>query len=530
MATRFPQLWTAGLTTLLVAPLTLALPRHSAGSSKQSLLVPLLLSSLMPRADACGTSWGSYVLTDSGAAACGGCGEAVTSYDDCMAASASGMAFLGIGGLGGSETWDGPPGCHIQDGSNFQFNTNMDGGSSDGHTPVCLRFSAPTQASYAANAGMGNVCEAGEPITDVTECGTAAAFLATSSFPGYGFRSEESLDYAAGGCFVYSGPVYYGFYMNTHAGSDTGTADHHKICKLEHPPFPPDLAPAPPPPVTVTYAANAGMGNACEAGEPITDVTECGTAAAFLATSSFPGYGFRSEVEASLDYAAGGCFVYSGPEPSYHGFYMNTHAGSDTGRADHHKICKLELCQADTYDSLASDAICQLWLDAGHSCDTKWEGVCAADHPNGADQNTYTLASISCTQCPAPSPPPPAPSPPPSPPPPPPSPPPSPPRDPDQKSPLVDSGSNVETGDGEALSGGAIGGMIGGIAVFALVLGLVYHHMYNKRRQIPDDVPVQLAQIATSVIPLSSTAVEQPWQVQMGKLGSGAGGSNAVYM
>ena len=194
----------------------------------------------------------------------------------------------------------------------------------------------------------------------------------------------------------------------------------------------------------------------------------------------------------------------------------------------------VDLCSATTYfEGIAENLACDLWLNSGHSCDTKWEGVCAADHPNGADQNTYTLASISCTQCPALSPPPPAlspPPPPPSPPPPPPSPPPSPPRDPDQKSPLVDSGSNVETGDGEALSGGAIGGMIGGIAVFALVLGLVYHHMYNKRRQIPDDVPVQSAQIATSVIPLSSTAVEQPWQVQMGKLGSGAGGSNAVYM
>jgi len=58
------------------------------------------------------------------------------------------------------------------------------------------------------------------------------------------------------------------------------------------------------------------------------------------------------------------------------------------------------LCQADTYDSLASDAICQLWLDAGHSCNTKWEDVCAADNPNGADQNPYTVASTSCTQCP----------------------------------------------------------------------------------------------------------------------------------
>ena len=116
---------------------------------------------------------------------------------------------------------------------------------------------------------------------------------------------------------------------------------------------------------------------------------------------------------------------------------------------------------------------------------------------------------------PAPSPPPPTPSPPP--------PTPSPP-DSEQKDPLVDSGSNVESGDGEELSGGALVGIIGGIAVFALVLGLVYHHMYNKRRQIPD-VTAQLSGIVdSSVIPLSSTAE----QVQMGNLGSGAGGSNAT--
>ena len=119
-----------------------------------------------------------------------------------------------------------------------------------------------TQApSYAANAGVGNTCEAGEPITDVAECEAAAAFLASFSFPGYGYRSdiappngETSLDYAAGGCFVYTGEAteYNGFYMNTHPGSDTGTADHHKVCKVDNfpraPPFPPGQAPAPPPP------------------------------------------------------------------------------------------------------------------------------------------------------------------------------------------------------------------------------------------------------------------------------------------
>ena len=87
---------------------------------------------------ACGTNWGSYVLADSGAADCSSCGEAITSSDDCATAAASGAAALGIGGLGSAETWGGTPGCHIQDGSNFQYNTNMDGGSAGGHTPVCL--------------------------------------------------------------------------------------------------------------------------------------------------------------------------------------------------------------------------------------------------------------------------------------------------------------------------------------------------------------------------------------------------------
>ena len=90
------------------------------------------------RLQACGTSWDGYQLASSGAPDCSGCGYTIGSYDDCAAAAASGAAVLGIGGLGGAEHWDGPPGCHIQDGSNFQFNTNMDGGSAGGHTPVCL--------------------------------------------------------------------------------------------------------------------------------------------------------------------------------------------------------------------------------------------------------------------------------------------------------------------------------------------------------------------------------------------------------
>ena len=46
---------------------------------------------------------------------------------------------------------------------------------------------------------------------------------------------------------MYDGlPEYQGFYMNTHPGSDTGMADHHKVCKVS-PPSPP-----PPPPKLAT--------------------------------------------------------------------------------------------------------------------------------------------------------------------------------------------------------------------------------------------------------------------------------------
>ena len=65
-------------------------------------------------------------------------GESIGSYEACALAAASGASHLEIGGLGGSESWYGPPGCHIQDGSNFQWNANGEGDSAPGHTPVCL--------------------------------------------------------------------------------------------------------------------------------------------------------------------------------------------------------------------------------------------------------------------------------------------------------------------------------------------------------------------------------------------------------
>lgn len=91
---------------------------------------------------------------------------------------------------------------------------------------------APPPAAYVANTGVGNTCEAGQPITDPSECRAAAQELrGTSEFSGFGCCDTISLDYAAGGCMVYSGPAseYHAFYLNTHAGSATGTADHHKV-------------------------------------------------------------------------------------------------------------------------------------------------------------------------------------------------------------------------------------------------------------------------------------------------------------
>ena len=59
-----------------------------------------------------------------------------------------------------------------------------------------------------------------------------------------------------------------------------------------------------------------------------------------------------------------------------------------------------DLCLAETYVSLASDdAICQLWLDAGHNCDTSWDNVCANENPNGAEYNSSPLSDLDCGQC-----------------------------------------------------------------------------------------------------------------------------------
>ena len=123
----------------------------------------------------CGATWGAYVLAPSGAHDCSGCGGVLATYDDCQAAAASGAAALGIGGLAGPEDWSGPPGCHIQDGYNFQWNSNTGGNSAEGHTPVCAvngtdvctfdyeelgaRGTGVADATCALWLGQGYTCE-----------------------------------------------------------------------------------------------------------------------------------------------------------------------------------------------------------------------------------------------------------------------------------------------------------------------------------------------------------------------------------
>ena len=166
--------------------------------------------------------------------------------------------------------------------------TAYDYGGVDGFLADGQCHSYPAEVEYPANANTNNTCEKGEPITDVEECKAAAAHMASET--GFSFRSDVQLDasypngtgslyHAPGGCMVYDGEdgEYHGYYFNTHPGSPTGTADHHKVCKPPSlhgnaparmyrcvaapppsppsppppsppPPFPPPLSPPPPSP------------------------------------------------------------------------------------------------------------------------------------------------------------------------------------------------------------------------------------------------------------------------------------------
>ena len=100
--------------------------------------------------------------------------------------------------------------------------------------------------------------------------------------------------------------------------------------------LPPPPSPSPTPPPPAAYAANTGIGNTCEAGQPVTDADECRAAAQALVATQFSGFGCCDTI--SLSYAPGGCMVYDGEASEFHAFYLNTHAGSATGTLDHHKV------------------------------------------------------------------------------------------------------------------------------------------------------------------------------------------------
>ena len=100
--------------------------------------------------------------------------------------------------------------------------------------------------------------------------------------------------------------------------------------------LPPPVPPPPPSPTPPAYVANAGTGNWCEAGQPITDQSECRAAAQELrGKSEFSGFRFRDTIYMSE--VSGGCLVYDGGVSEYHGFYLNSHAGSG-GPPGSHKV------------------------------------------------------------------------------------------------------------------------------------------------------------------------------------------------
>lgn len=102
------------------------------------------------------------MLAPSGTASCDGCGTLILTYAECQAAASSGAAALGIGGLGAEEYWaDGPPGCHIQDNSGFQYNMVMDGGGHGGHTPVCHAASSLTSGGAENSAEISSTIGGG---------------------------------------------------------------------------------------------------------------------------------------------------------------------------------------------------------------------------------------------------------------------------------------------------------------------------------------------------------------------------------
>ena len=64
-----------------------------------------------------------------------------------------------------------------------------------------------------------------------------------------------------------------------------------------------------------------------------------------------------------------------------------------------------DLCSIGTYQALMlaqdSDAMCQLWLDAGHSCTSSWADVCPDPDTDTVSMMMpiSALSDIGCAQC-----------------------------------------------------------------------------------------------------------------------------------
>jgi hypothetical protein len=81
---------------------------------------------------------------------------------------------------------------------------------------------SPGGALVAINSGIADVCEtSGLALTTDAECAAAATAL------GLSYRGTISASYAPNGCYDYDGAAtaYHGLYLNTDAGSATGTTD-----------------------------------------------------------------------------------------------------------------------------------------------------------------------------------------------------------------------------------------------------------------------------------------------------------------
>ena len=158
-----------------------------------SLVIALALQNApLTSSSECGSSWGSYILASSGAHDCTGCGESIGSYEACELASESGASHLEIAEWADhSESWNGPPGCHVQDATNFQWNANEEGDSAAGYTPVCrLRETVAGQELYITTATEGWGSDSGGRV-DVQLVNSAGCLKAQATLGN--FRKQGAL-------------------------------------------------------------------------------------------------------------------------------------------------------------------------------------------------------------------------------------------------------------------------------------------------------------------------------------------------